>query len=220
MATSGPITGGPSGGASAGAPSPGLTMHRGPDLEVLADALVADLLAHAPADPLAPIPVVVQTGGVARWLRQRIALATDAGGRGIAANVRLPFLAGVVDGLAAATEGRAIAGPSFDAAGTSLPHPPGDPDPWLPERSVWTVLDVVERGVVGAERLTAALAVRGGTALSRRSFELARSIADVIDHYVVHAPGLLRAWSRGEEVAPDGSLTNIWNTTPFRNHQR
>lgn len=183
----------------------GLVVHRGPDLATLADALVDALGAHAPADPLAPIDVVVQTGGVARWLRERIALATDPTGRGIAANVRLPFLAGVIDGLVAATEDRTAEAPAFDAAAGSLPSAPAGADPWAPERAVWVVLDLVEAGTPGTERLAATLALRPGVALARRSFELARSVADVVDHYVVHAPDLLRAWSRGEDLAPDGA---------------
>lgn len=183
----------------------GLVVHRGADLGVLADALVAGLRADAPADPLVPVDVVVQTGGVARWLRERIALATDRDGRGIAANVRMPFLAGVVDGLIAAAEGRSVAGPAFDAAAGSLPRSPVAADPWLPERSVWTLLDALDAGVPGTERLVGTLGLGAEAALSRRTFELARSVADVLDHYVVHAPDLLRAWARGADVAPDGS---------------
>jgi exodeoxyribonuclease V gamma subunit len=181
----------------------GLIVHRSSDLDVLADALVEGLLADAPVDPLAPIDVVVQTGGVARWLRERIAHASDARGRGIAANVRLPFLSGVVDGIVAATEGRAVVGRAFDATADALPHAPAEADPWMPERAVWSVLDIVEDGTAGTERLRETLGPRPDGVLGRRTFELARGVADVLDHYVVHAPGLLRDWTAGRDVAPD-----------------
>lgn len=183
----------------------GLVVHRAADLATLADALVVGLRETLPPDPMMPIDVVVQTGGVARWLRERIARSIDPAGRGIAANVRLPFLGGVIAGLVAATEGRSVVGPAFDAAAASLPLAPSEPDPWVPERSVWSVLDLLEVGVEGTERIAETLDLRAEGVLTRRSFELARSIADVLDHYVVHAPGLLRAWARGADVAPDGT---------------
>ncbi|MBM4359855.1 MAG: exodeoxyribonuclease V subunit gamma [Deltaproteobacteria bacterium] len=50
-----------------------LHVHRHPRVEALVDALHEALVAERPADPFAPIPVLVGSRGMGRWLRQELA---------------------------------------------------------------------------------------------------------------------------------------------------
>lgn len=116
-----------------------------------ADALV-DALASTLIDPLAPEGVDVPAHGVERWLTQRLSTVLGASPvrqDGVCANVEFPF------------PGRRVGG-EFAAATDVDP----DSDPWLPERSVWPLLSVVDEylddpsmpalaghlGAAGAER--------------------------------------------------------------------
>src|SRR3954471_7807313 len=97
-----------------------------------ADALVAalrDLLTLPLADPFAPEVVSVPTRGMERWLTQRLSGtlgATPGRGDGVCANVEFPFP-------------RKLAGDAVAAASGVDPAE----DPWLPERAVWPLLEVV-----------------------------------------------------------------------------
>src|SRR5580704_1316041 len=119
-----------------------------------ADGLVGALgaVVRSPLDdPMQAEIVAVPTRGVERWLTQRLSTVIGAApGRadGVCANVVFPF------------PGRLVNGAVLGAVGVDR-----DTDPWLPARSVWPLLDVVEAslgepwlaplaahlGVVGAE---------------------------------------------------------------------
>ena len=116
-----------------------------------ADGLIAalrDLLADPPADPFAREVVAVPTRGMERWLTQRLVRTS----LGICANVDFPFP-------------RRLTGDAVAAASGIEP----ESDPWLPERLVWPLLDVVDEC---AGRAVAAVAGGGaddqpGAALRR-----------------------------------------------------
>ena len=77
--------------------------------------------------------VSVPTRGVERWLTQRLSgrLGTSPGrADGVCANVDFPF------------PGRLVGGAVAAASGVDR-----DTDPWLPERAVWPLLDVVDAGM-------------------------------------------------------------------------
>ena len=99
-----------------------LHVHRSDRADGLIEALRA-LLAEPPADPFAPELISVPTRGMERWLTQRLSV-----GLGICANVEFPFP-------------RRLTGDAVAAASGIDP----DDDPWLPERLVWPLLEVVER---------------------------------------------------------------------------
>ena len=106
-----------------------LHVHRAERADRLADGL-ADTLLDPLEDPFAPDVVAVPTRGIERWLIQRLStrLGTTAGGRdGVCANVEFPF------------PGRLILGALAAATGIEA-----DRDPWLAERSVWPLLEVVD----------------------------------------------------------------------------
>src|SRR5881392_4040271 len=106
-----------------------LHVHRSERADALVAALTA-LLADPLADPFAREVVSVPTRGMERWLAQRMShvLGTGpGGGDGVCANVEFPSPRRLV--------GDAVATASGIAA---------EEDPWLPERSVWALLDVLD----------------------------------------------------------------------------
>src|SRR3954465_15518776 len=106
-----------------------LHVHRAERADGLVEALCR-LLVDAPADPFAPEIVGVPTRGMERWLTQRMLERLRAGkGRadGVCANIDFPSPRRLV-GDAVAT-----------ASGIEA-----DEDPWLPERAVWALLEVVD----------------------------------------------------------------------------
>src|SRR3954454_14288364 len=106
-----------------------LHVHRSDRADGLISAL-RELLAKPPEDPFAPELVAVPTRGMERWLTQRMAAALGATpGRqdGICANVDFPFPKKLTGAAVAAASGIE---PEYD--------------PWLPERLVWPLLEVLD----------------------------------------------------------------------------
>src|SRR3954465_81334 len=152
-----------------------------------ADGLVAalgTLLATPPADPFAPEVVAVPTRGMERWLTQRMAgrLGASAGrGDGVCANVEFP-------------PPRRLVGEAVAAASGIAP----DEDPWLPERMVWPLLDVVDGSLLEPWAPPPAPYL-GGTEgdpdRRARRFATVRHLAELFDRYALHRPDMLRAWA-------------------------
>src|SRR3954453_16282907 len=100
-----------------------------------ADGLLAglrELLAEPPDDPFARELVAVPTRGMERWLTQRMAAVLGAPpgrGDGVCPNVEFPFPRRLTAAAVAAATG-------IDP----------ETDPWLPERLVWPLLEVVDAG--------------------------------------------------------------------------
>ena len=106
-----------------------LHVHRAERADGLVEAL-RGLLAEPLADPFAPEVVAVPTRGMERWLTQRMSdrPRRDARPRdGVCANVEFP-------------SPRRLVGDAVAAASGVDP----DTDPWLPERAVWPLLEVVD----------------------------------------------------------------------------
>jgi exodeoxyribonuclease V gamma subunit len=147
------------------------------------------------ADPLAAEVVAVPTRGMERWLAQRMSDRLGAGagrGDGVCANVAFP-------------SPRRILG---DAVATASGIDSGA-DPWLPERMVWSLLEVVDRCL--DEPWLASLAAHlGGTvdiagpARRARRFSTVRHLAELFDRYALHRPELVRAWARGQNTGGGG----------------
>ncbi|HEV2767787.1 MAG TPA: exodeoxyribonuclease V subunit gamma [Acidimicrobiales bacterium] len=175
-----------------------LHLHRAERADVLVEALGA-LVAEPLADPLETEVVAVPTRGVERWLTQRLSGrlgVTPGRSDGVCANVEFPF------------PGRLVGGAVAAAAGVDR-----DDDPWLPERSVWPLLEVVDACL--AEPWLSALAAHlGGTGADAagdddagrraRRFTTVRHIADLYDRYGVHRPAMLRRWAAGDDTDGEG----------------
>lgn len=176
-----------------------LHLHRAERADGLVAAL-ADLLATGATDPFAREVVAVPTRGMERWLTQRMSLRLGASaGRadGICANVDFP-------------PPRRLAGDAVAAASGIDP----ETDPWLPERAVWPLLDVVDAalGEDWLEDLSKHLGAGERDEVRRaRRFATVRHLAQLFDRYALHRPEMVRAWAGGDDhhaatLPAEGSL--------------
>ncbi len=179
-----------------------LHVHRAERADRLADGL-AETLLEPLADPFAPDVVAVPTRGIERWLTQRLSTRLGTTGDrqdGVCANVEFPFPGRLIQAALAAATG-------IDP----------DNDPWVAERSVWPLLDVVDECL--DEPWLATLArhlegARGDPEDPMRRFGAVRHIADLFDRYGVHRPDMVRAWAAGAPGAGDGS--DAWQPELWR----
>jgi exodeoxyribonuclease V gamma subunit len=172
-------------------------VHRAERADGLVDAL-ADVVSSPLTDPFESEVVAVPTRGVERWLTQRLSavLGTSPGRTdGVCANIEFPF------------PGRLVSTAMAAASGVGW-----ESDPWLPERSVWPLLEVVEACL--QQDWLAPLAAhlgRAGTdadaSAGARRLSSVRHIADLYDHYAVHRPAMLREWADG---CGDGWQPELW----------
>jgi exodeoxyribonuclease V gamma subunit len=187
-----------------------LHLHRAERADRLVAAL-ADVLASPLADPMAAEVVAVPARGVERWLTQELATRLGAkvgarsgarvgvgAGDGVAANIDFPF------------PGRLVRAAVATASGIDP-----DTDPWLPERAVWPLLEVVDTHLEQRwlSILRRHLQGPGGTGdppggdRSGRRFPTVRHLAGLYDRYAVHRPDMVRAWLDGHDV--DGVLRDL-----------
>src|SRR3954447_12245902 len=187
-----------------------LHVHRAERADGLVAALSA-LLARPPQDPFAREVVSVPTRGMERWLAQRMShvLGTGPGGDdGVCANVEFP-------------SPRRLAG---DAVATASGIT-ADEDPWLPERSVWALLDVLD-GCLHERWLHALAGHLGRTPQDadddprrNRRFAVVRHLADLFDRYALHRPEMVRAWANARDEDGTGMALRDdqrWQAELFR----
>ncbi len=174
-----------------------LHVHRSDRAEALVGAL-ARLVAD-PLDPMTPEVVSVPTRGIERWLTQQLSshLGTSPGRHdGVCANIEFPFPGSLVNGALAR------------AAGTDP-----DTDPWVPERAVWPLMEVVEEHFGDpwlaplAQHMDNSVSVEGS-----KRFSSVRHVADLFDRYAVHRPDMVQRWSDG--VCRDGET--LWQYELWR----
>lgn len=170
-----------------------LHIHRAERADGFVEALRLLLVDPLP-DLFVPEVVAVPTRGMERWLAQRMSDrlgATVGRDDGVCANVEFPSPRRLVGDAVATASG-------IDA----------DADPWLPERAVWSLLEVVD-GCLDEPwlaSLAAHLGGRGDTAdpaRRARRFSAVRHLAELFDRYVLHRPEMVRAWAGGQDT--DGS---------------
>ena len=154
-------------------------------------AALADLLREPLEDPLTPECIAVHSRGIERWIAQELSTRLGTGrlgADGIAANIDFPF------------PGRLVRRAVATASGTD-----GD-DPWLPERSTWPLLAILDDDP-GHERLGPLRSHADGPSQSdglTRRLGAVRHVADLFDRYGVHRPEMVRAWRDGQDVNSDG----------------
>ena len=160
-----------------------------------ADALVAALgetLRTPAADPFAAETVAVPTKGVERWLAQQLSCVLGAvDGDGVCANVLFPPYARLLD----------------EAAGEADENYAAAVEAWAPERSVWSVMRVIDR-CVPTEPWCGVLAAHlglDGTQDKGRRFAVAGKLARLFDRYARSRPDMIVAWSDGRSDQGDGS---------------
>ncbi len=167
-----------------------LHIHRAERADGLIDALGA-LLADPLPDPFASDVVCVPTRGMERWLTQRLSerLGTTSGrSDGACANIEFP-------------SPRRLVGDAIAAASGIAP----DEDPWLPERAVWPLLDVVdgclaEPWLHGLSLHLSGAAETTDAARRGRRFAVVRHVAELFDRYALHRPEMVVAWAQGEDT--------------------
>ena len=124
------------------------------------------------------------TRGMERWLTQRLSDRL-----GVCANVDFPFP-------------RTLAGNAV-AAATGV-----DPaeDPWLPERMVWPLLEVVDAALDEPWLAGLAAHVRRG-----HRFPAVRHLAELFDRYALLRPDMVRSWAGGDPVDGDAAWqAELW----------
>jgi exodeoxyribonuclease V gamma subunit len=171
-----------------------LHVHRAERADGLVEALRA-LLADPLPDPFAREVVAVPTRGMERWLTQRMSSGLGARpGRedGICANVDFPTPRRLIDEAIAAAAGL-------------------EEDPWLPERSVWPLLEVVDSslGELWLQSLAAHLGGHPG-----RRFATVHHLAGLFDRYALHRPDMVRAWTAGDDAGIPADAA--WQAELFR----
>ena len=160
-----------------------LHVHRSERADTLV-GMLRDVVADPLDDPMAAEVVSVPTRGIERWLTQRLSGhlgATPGRHDGVCANIEFPFPGSVVNGalaLAADTE--------------------PDSDPWLPQRAVWPLLEVVEAHFDEPWLAPLAQHIRNSeTVRESRRFSSIRHVADLFDRYAVHRPEMVQHWAAG-----------------------
>jgi len=163
-----------------------LYLHRAERADRLADVL-AEILAAPLDDPFAAEVVSVPTRGIERWLVQRLSARLGAGESddGVCANIDFPFP-------------RTLVGSALALASGIEPAQ----DPWLPERMVWPLIEVVEASLEEPWLELLATHLKDG---NERRFARVRHLAYLFREYSVRRPELLLEWTRGENLDPDGS---------------
>ena len=166
-----------------------------------ADSLVSmlgDLIADPLDDPMTPEVVSVPTRGIERWLTQRLSARLGSlEGRedGVCANVDFPFPGTLVN--------RALA----LAVGTDP-----DADPWLPQRAVWPLMEVVQEHFDDPWLAPLAQHIRNSeTVRESKRFSSIRHVADLFDRYAVHRPEMLRRWVAGAAAEEEAAWqVELW----------
>jgi exodeoxyribonuclease V gamma subunit len=165
----------------------GLVIHRATRTDALA-AHVAQVLAEPLPDPFATEIISVPTPGVERWLGQTLAARLGASGRadGVCAGIDFPRLDQLILRVTEQSTG-------IDPA----------TDPWHPDRSVWSVLQVLDANMDQPWLATLRSHLAPGTA-SRR-YVTARRIVDLFRSYAGQRPQLLEQWRSGAAVDVTGN---------------
>jgi exodeoxyribonuclease V gamma subunit len=171
-----------------------LHLHRAERADGLVQALCG-LLAEPLPDPFAPEVIAVPTRGMERWLTQTMSASLGASpGRfdGVCANVVFPFPGRLVGDAVAAASGV---------------EP--DEDPWLTERAVWPLLEVVDDCLrePWLRTLAAHLGEGKDPLRAARRLSTVRHLAELFARYSLHRPEMLRAWAKGED---DGWQAELW----------
>lgn len=150
-----------------------LILHQSNRLELLADEL-AEALRAPLASAFAPETIAVQSNGMARWLRMRLADRL-----GVAANLDFPLPSSLV----------------WRLFGRLLPDVP-ERSPYDRDVLVWRLMGMLP-SLVGGEEFAPLRAYLADPADDLRRHQLASRVADLFDQYLVYRPDWILDWERG-----------------------
>ena len=181
---------------------PGLMVIHGNRQEDLRDLLVA-WLQRAPLQPLENEVMLVQSNGIAQWLKMALARPVDAGGLGISAavDVQLP-------GRFLWQAYRAALGD--DAVPTT--------SPFDKSRLVWRLLRLLPQHL-GEDSFTPLRNLLGDAADWRRRHRLAMQVADQFDQYQVFRADWLEDWEHRNDVLRDALRNRVSELPPEQRWQ-
>ena len=166
---------------------PGLMVVHGNQLEDLRDLLVA-WLARAPLAPLEDELMLVQSNGIAQWLKLALARPRGAGGMGISAAVDMQLPGRFLWRAYRAVLGREAV--------------PAD-SPFDKSRLAWRLMRLLP-AQLGHEDFAPLRHFLGeGQADATKLFQLARQIADLFDQYQVYRADWLEDWEHGRDMLRD-----------------
>jgi len=167
---------------------PGLMVVRGNRLEDLRDLLLA-WLARTPLAPLEDELMLVQSNGIAQWLKMALARAPAAGGMGISAAVDMQL-----PGRFLWQAYRAVLGP--EAVPTA--------SPFDKSRLTWRLMRLLPAHLHddGFAPLRHFLGDDNQTTPTKL-FQLAGQVADLFDQYQVYRADWLDDWEHGRDVLRD-----------------
>ena len=171
--------------------TPGLAAIHANRLETLRDLIVSHLQAHPPA-PLESETFLVQSNGMAQWLKHAFAASPTGGGGGA--------------GIAAAQ--RFLLPQSFlwQACRTVLGASRiPETSPFEKTRLQWRIYRLIPDQLKAHPQTFAALDhYLGDDADPRKRHQLARRLADLYDQYQVYRPDWLADWLAGNDILRDG----------------
>ncbi|MEO7053141.1 MAG: exodeoxyribonuclease V subunit gamma [Rhodanobacter sp.] len=168
---------------------PGLMVLHGNRLEDLRDLLAA-WLARAPLQPLENELMLVQSNGIAQWLKLALARAPAAGGLGISAAIEVQLPGRFLWTAYRAVLGREAVAPT---------------SPFDKSRLLWRLLRLLPQHLDddGFAPLRDFLRAGTGGQDLLRQYQLALQIADLFDQYQVYRADWLDDWERGNDVLRD-----------------
>lgn len=170
--------------AATDAIQPGLMVVHGNHLEDLRDLLL-QWLARAPLAPLENELMLVQSNGIAQWLKLALAKPRDKGGMGISAAVEMQL-----PGRFLWQAYRAVLGRE---------QVPAD-SPFDKSRLVWRLMRLLPAMLDQADFAPLQHYLGGGTMDAAKLFSLAQQIADLFDQYQVYRADWLDGWEHGRDT--------------------
>ena len=177
-----------------------LYVHRSQRSEGLVASLAAFVGERAEGDPFAPLPIMVGSRGMERWLRHELATRL-----GSAAVLAFPMPGSTLDAAARwLLEGDASAasGARFWERGPATAR-----DGWSGSLLAARVIAALRArlGDAGFERVASYVqrGPGGDAPVSSREFGFGRDVASVVERLLHDRPAMVRAWRAGERVPPE-----------------
>ena len=166
---------------------PGLMVLHGNRLEDLRDLLTA-WLARAPLRPLENELMLVQSNGIAQWLKLALARPHEAGGMGISAAVDMQLPGRFLWRAYRAVLGREAV--------------PAD-SPFDKSRLAWRLMRLLPAQLGDATFAPLRHFLGEGRVDPVKLFQLARQVADLFDRYQVYRADWLEDWEHGRDALRD-----------------
>lgn len=192
---------------SESSPSSGLIVLQGNRMEDLRDITLA-WLSHHPLHPLEKTTFLVQSNGIAQWLKTSMAETLGPEGRGISlgADVTLParFQWQAYRQVIEAIEGK-----------ESVPAT----SPFDKSQLRWQLMDVLP-GVLDTPVFEPLARYLKDDPDTRKHYQLAERIADLFDQYQVYRADWLAAWEQGRDVLTSSLTSARQAETPLDDEQR